>query len=207
MKIIFFGDSLTEGLPGASFLDVLKKKLPDYELINQGSGGDTITTLYYRVQYFRLREPADISFLWVGVNDVWGEYLGNYQDWDDMIAEIKDYYCRTLDVLSSQSELLVTVSPLFIGENIDNEWNEKLKEITGIIEEVSSGYKNVEFLNLRDAFLEKTAPLNIRRSLPEDLHFTIDGVHLNERGAGIVAEIFLEKINDIAGNKNPNLLR
>jgi len=31
------------------------------------------------------------------------------------------------------------------------------------------------------------------------LHFTIDGVHLNDRGAGLIAELLLQKIEDFMG--------
>ena len=49
-KIAFFGDSLTEGIPGASYFQILKDRLPNENLINFGKGGDTVISLYRRVR-------------------------------------------------------------------------------------------------------------------------------------------------------------
>jgi len=197
MKIIFFGDSITEGMPGESFFNIVEKQQPDHELTNQGCGGDTIITLYYRIQYFRLKESADISFVWVGVNDVWGEYLGNYENWDDMVAEVKEYYRKILGILCKYSKKVVSVSPLFIGEDLENEWNDKLDEITNVISDVSGEYDTCDFFNIREAFLETAKVHFENKSSPEELLFTIDGVHLNDFGAELVAEIFIDYINKL----------
>ncbi len=41
-SIAFWGDSLTEGFPGASYFEILKQQLPEDKLINYGKGGDTV---------------------------------------------------------------------------------------------------------------------------------------------------------------------
>ena len=52
---MFFGDSLTEGTHGASYLAVLRRMLdeipylPGIDLINAGVGGDTVENLLRRV--------------------------------------------------------------------------------------------------------------------------------------------------------------
>jgi hypothetical protein len=68
MIVSFSGDSLTEGVPGASYFDVLKKRLPESELINLGEGGDTVLSLYKRITHLNLEKPIDIAFLWIGTN-------------------------------------------------------------------------------------------------------------------------------------------
>ncbi|MBU1339511.1 MAG: SGNH/GDSL hydrolase family protein [Acidobacteria bacterium] len=69
MRIAFFGDSLTAGVPGASFFQLVRERLPGDELINYGKGGDTVISLYRRVRRLPV-ERMDIAFLWIGVNDV-----------------------------------------------------------------------------------------------------------------------------------------
>jgi lysophospholipase L1-like esterase len=75
MRIVFLGDSLTEGRDGAAYLELLRAHtaedgaLRGMELVNAGVGGDTVLNLLRRV-------PADVVPLapaWVvvliGVND------------------------------------------------------------------------------------------------------------------------------------------
>ena len=70
MKIVFFGDSITEGFPGTAYIELLREKLSGHELLNFGKGGDTVLSLFKRIQNLDLPENLDISFVWVGVNDV-----------------------------------------------------------------------------------------------------------------------------------------
>ena len=48
MKVLFLGDSITEGVPGVSYVELIKKETT-YECINRGKGGDTVSSLYRRV--------------------------------------------------------------------------------------------------------------------------------------------------------------
>ena len=70
MDIIFFGDSLTEGVPGASYYKILKEKLPEHNLVNCGKGGDTVNSLYNRIKKMNISKKYDIAFIWIGTNDV-----------------------------------------------------------------------------------------------------------------------------------------
>lgn len=42
MKIALFGDSLTEGRPGVSYFNILKKKFPNITFVNLGKPGETV---------------------------------------------------------------------------------------------------------------------------------------------------------------------
>ncbi len=46
MKIAFFGDSLTKGIPGTAYFQLLRQNLPQHELLNFGKGGDTVASLF-----------------------------------------------------------------------------------------------------------------------------------------------------------------
>ena len=69
MKIICFGDSLTEVGYGASYFPELVKLMPEHELINAGVGGDTTFNLLRRVDEDVLTHEPDAVFLMVGGND------------------------------------------------------------------------------------------------------------------------------------------
>src|SRR5690554_2811517 len=41
IKIAFYGDSLTAGIPGVSYFNILRQRLPEHELLNFGQPDDT----------------------------------------------------------------------------------------------------------------------------------------------------------------------
>jgi lysophospholipase L1-like esterase len=228
MKIVFFGDSITRGYPGASFFDILQKKLPEHTLINEGRGGERAFTLYQRVKRMAWKEWVDISFLWVGVNDLifniadWSSPFSKdslREPWDGVMSSFGEYFGYLLEHLSSFSCQVFTVPPLFIGEDLEGLWYEKLEELAGVIKEATGLYKNAEYLDLRGYFISKLREKG-KGELPADdaktqqfggnvsvfgageLRFTIDGVHLNEAGAQIVADFFFKKIKEVSGGRS-----
>ena len=226
-RISFYGDSLTRGSPGTSYFEILKRRLPEYELLNYGRGGDTVISLYRRVKNLQLDKPSDIVFLWVGTNDVFVKISGSYpvfktlvnQPWARNPEEFERYYRITLDILCQHANKVITVPPLFMGEDVNSRWNHELEELSRIIEQVSDSYTKVKYLNLRkivfpklngkkpsvylptsltrialDTLLLKQKEQIDKQSIERGLIFTLDGVHLNNIGAEIVAESFLETI-------------
>lgn len=230
MKIAFYGDSLTEGIPGVAFLPILAGKLPEHELINHGKGGDTVASLYRRIVRRQFDVPVDSAFLWVGVNDVFAKITVFHsilkrlvrQPWAKDRDEFHDYYARILNLLCPKATNVVTVSPLLIGEDLDNRWNRELAELSDIIEAFSATFSNVHYLNLRARFSEELAGRTISDYIPKSniriardmlslrtpaqidaaasgrgLHLTLDGAHLNSKGAEIIAEAFQGAIDKL----------
>lgn len=231
MKIAFYGDSLTEGIAGASYLAYLQELGSEHELINYGRGGDTVISLYQRIVRQKLDQRVDLSFLFVGVNDIFVHLSWNYpllkaifkQPWVKGVAEFTAYYQKTLDLLTAKASHVFTTSPLIIGEDVSNEWNKRLETLCEAIRETSADYENVDYIDLRADFisalnghqngyqispyLPKSATrigldtLLLRRNEQIDhkaatrgLHVTLDGVHLNSKGAKLVAENFSKAI-------------
>jgi lysophospholipase L1-like esterase len=227
LKIAFLGDSLTEGIVGASFFDILAKKLPEHQLINYGKGGDTVISLFHRLHNMDLKSPLDIGFLWIGVNDVFVKtswprpFIKRLrgQPWAKSHQEFQDTYRSMLKFLRDKMVHIFVLSPLFIGEDLDNLWNKELATFSKIICDLSVSYPNVEFVDLRKYFISQLTSKKIspyvpkstvrvildalfaksqeeleKKALERGLHFTIDGVHLNRAGAERIADVLLEKI-------------
>ncbi|MFC2158446.1 SGNH/GDSL hydrolase family protein [Acidobacteriota bacterium] len=202
MKIAFFGDSLTEGFPGASYLHILGQKLPDVQLLNYGKGGDTALSLFRRIRRLSLPDDLEASFIWVGVNDVFVHTSWIYpllkrirnQPWARDLSAFRTQYSNLLEHLAPKTRFLFTVSPLFIGEDLKNRWNQELEKMSDTIKEISSGFRNIEYIDLRGVF----SPLLSNEAASQGQHYTLDGVHLNSRGAGIVADVFLESIGKVS---------
>lgn len=161
MNIIFFGDSLVEGVPGESSLNILKEKLPEHSLINLGKGGDTVISLLRRIRKMEIKKRYDIAFIWVGVNDILVRVSLKYlpikeflhQPWVKDIGEFTEYYFELLNLVSANANKTFTVSPLVIGEDANNEWNKQLGEISAEIEKLSTKFKNVDYIDLRKDFI------------------------------------------------------
>ena len=69
MKIVFLGNSLTEGSYGGNYVSALREMYPDQELINSGKGGNTILNLHDRLDDDVLTHKPDAVFVMAGGND------------------------------------------------------------------------------------------------------------------------------------------
>jgi lysophospholipase L1-like esterase len=227
MKIAFYGDSLTEGKFGVSFIDSLKGKLPVYELLNYGEGGDTVISLYHRIARMQPVEQVDFAILWIGVNDVFGRMTLLYGIINKIRkklytfnqAEFQSTYRAILDLLLQRSRNVITIPPLFLGENLRSDWNRRLEEMSTDIHAISDEHERVHYVNLRDAFIPELEGRQLspylptsfiqhtrdkskcstieavdQRSVERGLYFTLDGVHLNSIGAEMVANLLQDAI-------------
>lgn len=181
LKIAFIGDSLTEGVVGASYFDILQDKLSQHELLNYGKGGDTVISLFRRLHEINLKLPLDIGFLWIGVNDVfvktnWPFPLAKRlrgQPWAKSHTQFRDYYRSLLELLQDNITHIFTLPPLLIGEDIDNAWNKELTVLSKIIHDLSVSYPNVEFVDLREHIIPQLASKNISPYVPKSVFCVI----------------------------------
>jgi lysophospholipase L1-like esterase len=196
-KIAFLGDSLTEGIVGASYFDILQEKLSSHELFNYGKGGDTVVSLYRRLRRSGMATRFDLGVLWIGVNDVFVKTHWFYpikkrlrrQPWAKNKEEFRQFYHSLLEFLRDNFSSIFTLPPLFIGEESHNKWNRELEVLSTIIQDLSLVDPLTEFIDIRQPFLSRLGSKG-----EKGLFFTIDGVHLSKEGAALVAEILQEKI-------------
>jgi len=135
------------------------------------------------------------------------------------LEDFRKNYDQILNIIKPFSKKIYTVSPLILGENIKNIWNESLRVLSNEITKISSKSKNIEYIDLQKKiykilssqksseyiietkgqigdYISKTSE-NIKKiSNKNHLQLTIDGVHLNNKGAQIVADIFYKTIKE-----------
>jgi lysophospholipase L1-like esterase len=229
MKIAFLGDSLTEGTIAASYFKILEKKISKHNLLNYGRNGDPVLSLYKRVKKIDFKD-IDIVFIWIGTNDVLVKIspispiiktIFN-QPWTKNHEEFVYYYSKILELLKNVKKVF-TVSLLFLGEDPTNEWNKELDILSKKIKEISKKFSNVKFINLKEDFkkIKKSSdylPTKSSRlifdclfirdensldklSKKRNLKYTVDGVHLNNIGAKIVANRFEKEILKFSNTK------
>ncbi|MBD8037403.1 SGNH/GDSL hydrolase family protein [Solibacillus sp. A46] len=220
MKIALIGDSLTAGRPGVPFHTILEDKFPNITFVNLGKPGETVKSLYTRLLEKKLRDDYDLSFIWIGVNDVYSKLLSVQaqpvaKDYD----EFQTYYEKVLALVIESSNKVVTVTPTVVGENTNNAPNNEIKELNHLIQSIAHKQTNVGFLDIQSAFLNHLSAVNSsdyistkvlsvmtdvlfykkpsridKKSKKRGLHLTLDGIHLNSTGAQLVADIYTAEI-------------
>lgn len=187
MRIAFLGDSLTEGSPGASYFRLLRRRLPGHELLNHGRAGDSVVDLYARIQHTGL-EPVDLAFIWVGANDAaagawapWAVEAFEPVTWRTTLDHIATVYRRLL-AWTLERAPVVCVPPA-APDGLEGDWERRVADLTEVVVAAVAAEHDAVLLDLAPWFAEARA----RRG---DVRFTIDGVHLSQVGADVVAEAF-----------------
>ncbi len=141
------------------------------------------------------------------------------QRWTKNIDDFINRYQRLLETITYNAKKTFVVSPSIIGEDIHNKWNKRLGELSVEIEALAAKYENVEYVDVRKDFISTLSSKKSSQFLPyritvdiilayllngpkrvelksknRGLHLTLDGVHLNDVGAHMVAKIFLHCI-------------
>jgi lysophospholipase L1-like esterase len=224
LKILFLGDSITEGIPGVPYIPMIKEELSKSNLVNRGVGGDTVSSLYNRVKNMEDLSSFDHIVLFIGVNDVFGKMNCTYkilktlkkQKWAKSIDAFTKQYNGLVTHLRGENSNIVIISPLVLGEELNNKWNTELKEINHKISNVAKQNK-LPYLDVFSRFEEYLSDKKISNYLPtkirvlyndskdlttcelvdkasikRGLHLTLDGVHLNTMGASILSGMITE---------------
>lgn len=192
MLIVFLGDSLTEGWPGAAFFPLLDRRTARHGLLNRGRAGDTVADLLARVRYEGL-EPVDAAFIWVGANDaVIGSWdaaeAGSGWSWPERLARLSGDYEELLEWTEARAPRIVVVRPLVL-ESEGALWEQRAAEVAEAVARVAAGRENCRVVDLRPAFEAATSA--------GDGPFTTDGVHFTDAGAEVVAGAFADVIAEL----------
>jgi lysophospholipase L1-like esterase len=227
VKIGLIGDSLTEGRPGVSFYKILKGKYPNEIFINLGKPGETVKSLYNRLSKTTLDTDFDLIFLWIGVNDVYSKLLKvQAQPVSNNREEFEDYYKRIIEWIKAYSKKVIVVTPALVGEKMDSPSNMEIKELAKMVDSIASSYMDISVLDMqqifskhlanlecsdyistnvmtimKDALFVKKIPRIDKLSKERGLYFTLDGVHMNSKGAEIVADAYGSVIDLIVSNQ------
>lgn len=161
MEIGFFGDSLTEGRIGASYLDLIRNQMPETKLLNLGRGGETVISLYHQIKDMDV--TWDMAVVWIGVNDILVHVKWYFsllkkmqkQPWFKDLDEFVFYYKNILEKVGEGSHRVLAVSPLMIGEDRENPWNKLLGQLNDEIKKIAGTRSNVHHVDLRKEFFDR----------------------------------------------------
>jgi len=193
MNVAFLGDSLTQGWPGAAYFPLLRRRLPQHDLLNRGRAGDTVGDLLRRLQA-SASLSVDIAFVGVGVNDAIGSAWDAREDdrgWSAQLARIAADYERLLDWTAVRTSRIVCVRPLML-ESEGTVWAARADALGDAIAGLAGRRGTARTLDLRPAFVAAAGS--------GEGPFTIDGVHFTDAGAAVVAKAFAEVVAELEGD-------
>jgi len=197
LKVIFFGDSITQAGVGPTgyitqMTETLKAKgqSSQYELSGAGIGGNKIYDLYLRLEDDVLSKKPDVVFIYVGINDVW--HKSSHGTGTDADKYVK-FYDALIKKMKAQNIRVIICTPTVIGERNDNSnpQDGDLNYYSKLIRDIAA--KNgVELCDLRKYFgdyLLKNNPENKEKGV-----LTSDRVHLTDEGNKFLAERMMEAL-------------
>lgn len=197
MRIAFYGDSLTEGRPGAAFMPLLARRLPRHELVNRGRAGDTTADLLSRLRRDGV-EDADLAVIWIGANDAFALAAGDWpaadgdwvlagEDppaWSAVLESVARAYERVLAAVAAAATRLLLVSPVAPDGDLGEPLRARFDDLRVLVEAAAAARPPARYVDLRPAFAAASGP------------FSIDGVHLNAAGAAVVARAFATAVEE-----------
>ncbi|GAB1462421.1 SGNH/GDSL hydrolase family protein [Pedobacter sp.] len=192
-RVVFFGDSITQGgVSKNGYISVLKKQVDSnrFELIGAGIGGNKVYDLYLRLEDDVLAKKPDLVFIYVGINDVWHKQTA--KTGTDYPKYLK-FYQALINKIQAAGSKVVLCTPSVIGEKKagGNELDTELDKYAEGIRALAAK-NNLPLCDLRKAFQdyeEKNNPQDLEKDI-----LTTDRVHLNDKGNQFVAEQMLSFI-------------
>jgi lysophospholipase L1-like esterase len=197
-RIIFLGDSITEGGAGPKgYVTLVKQALKKdhaelkIEVIGAGISGNKVPDLQRRLKRDVLDKKPTVVVIYIGINDVW------HGERDPKRGTAKDVYEKGLkDVIGQVQKAgarVLLCTPSVIGEKADgtNTNDKKLDEYAAISRKVAKAMK-VPVCDLRKAFIDHLKKHNDAGKAKGVL--TTDGVHLNDAGNKFVADAVLKAL-------------
>lgn len=197
MKIVFFGDSITDcgrdrsdnASLGNGYVGILYEKLKNlyedrtFEFLNRGIGGDRACDLAARVDKDVVAEKPDVAVVLVGINDVWRKYdSGAEFDLDAFAAA----YEEVLKKIKDCGAKLIVVEPFLFDVPDKKRFRREFDPMLGVIRDLAEKYADA-FVPLDEMFAGVSQCVGIAA-------YSADGVHPTHRAARLIADNVIKKI-------------
>ena len=196
MKIIFFGDSVTEAGRdlanpsdlGNGYVKFAEAKLrllyPEtrMQFLNRGVGGDRICNLNARLQKDVLDEAPDAIVLQAGINDVWSKFTSSEVSEDGFRSE----YTALLDALTKTGAKILVLQPFALPIGDKTRLRPRLNTFNKIIREIAKAH-NVPVIPMDEIFQGATQDI-------KPTQFSTDGIHPTHRGHRYLADFVVKEL-------------
>ncbi len=197
MKIIFFGDSITEAGRnaldpadlGTGYVKIAAQKLrllyPEtkFEILNRGVGGDRTEQLLARIQTDVVDEQPDCVCMQVGINDVWHRFLIGVEVTPE---DFRARYEELVRILKTTGARIFLLQPFVLNMDDKPRLRPYLAKFNGIIREIADR-EGVPLLPMDEIFTGVTQDI-------APSAFSVDGVHPTHRGCRYIADQVVKEI-------------
>ena len=205
MKILFFGDSITDmgrkreddghiysygnGYVYLVASELFAKEPGKYEIINRGISGNRIVDLYARVKADVWNEKPDCLSILIGVNDVWHGLRENpngvgLERWE------KVYRMLIEDTKKRLPDTRILLCEPFVLHGIATDFEDKYEKFASVYGYAKVAKKlakeyGLEFVALQEKFNQKAGEYGAQ-------YYLYDGVHPHIAGAKLIATEWLK---------------
>ncbi len=197
MKIIFFGDSISESNRnlldpadlGTGYVKIAAQKLRllyperDFEILNRGVGGDRTEQLLKRIEEDVVKEEPDVVVLEVGINDVWHRFLIGVET---TAEEFRANYEELVRILKGTHAKILILQPFALNMGDKLRLRPYLNKFNGIIREIAER-EGIPLIPMDEVFTGVTQDI-------DPAQFAVDGVHPTHRGCRYIADFVIKEI-------------
>ena len=202
IKLLFQGDSITDAGRDRSDIhnlgegyarlsaQILSEKYPDveFEFINLGIGAERTGQLFDRWYSDCIALSPDIVSIFIGINDVW-----HRRALPPIFTTEEQIEVNYRSILELTKERLPETPILMLqpyNEGPDQaDMRDEVIRVHGIISALAKKYA--------DAYIRLDDEMHAHKDYGEYHHFTKDGVHPNERGISLIANLYVDAISPI----------
>ena len=192
MKIVFFGDSVTESGRdpknpndlGEGYVKFAEGKLrllyPEthIQFLNRGVGGEGVIQLAARAAHDVIDEKPDVVVLQVGINDVWWRETSE--------TDFRKEYSALLERLLKTGTTVLILQPFALPVDDMGRLRPRLNAFNKIIGEVAKA-NGVPVIPMDEIFSGTTIDI-----LPTQ--FSTDGIHPTHRGHRYLADFVVKEL-------------
>ncbi|MBQ8374069.1 MAG: SGNH/GDSL hydrolase family protein [Clostridia bacterium] len=205
MKILFFGDSITDMSRkrdadgdvhsyGSGYVFLVTSKLladnpTKYEIINRGNSGNRVVDLYARIKKDVWNECPDILSILIGVNDVWHE-LSENPNGVELARWEKVYRMLIEDTRERLPNTKIMILEPFVLHGRATDFDDKYEDFQQVksyaakARELAEEY-GLTFVPLQEKFDEAAEKYG-------EQYYLYDGVHPDVAGAALIAGEWLK---------------
>ena len=205
MKILFFGDSITDMSRkrdadgdvhsyGSGYVFLVTSKLladnpTKYEIITRGNSGNRVVDLYARIKKDVWNECPDILSILIGVNDVWHE-LSENPNGVELARWEKVYRMLIEDTRERLPNTKIMILEPFVLHGRATDFDDKYEDFQQVksyaakARELAEEY-GLTFVPLQEKFDEAAEKYG-------EQYYLYDGVHPDVAGAALIAGEWLK---------------